>query len=68
MNLMKVNLSAENGFILSISDDAKPFDPTQTVSKGRGIANIKSRSALIEAEVIWVQNKSVGTEFLLYKK
>ncbi len=65
---MTVDLSEENGFILNISDDGTPFNPTDTVSKGRGIANIKSRAALIEADVSWLQNKSIGTEFILSKK
>jgi len=62
---MKVDLS-EEVFILSISDDGTPFSPTtDTAHKGRGIANIKSRAALIEAEVDWLQNESHGTEFSL---
>ncbi len=62
---MKVNLS-EEVFILSISDDGTPFKPvTDSAYKGRGIANIKSRAALIEAEVDWLQNESEGTEFSL---
>jgi streptogramin lyase/two-component sensor histidine kinase len=65
---MKVDLSEQNEFMVSIKDNGTPFNPTNIVSKGRGINNIRSRSSLIEAEVNWVQNESCGTEFLLTKK
>ena len=38
------------------------------VPKGRGIANIKSRAALIEADVFWTRSESGGTIFSLAKK
>jgi signal transduction histidine kinase len=62
---MKVEVSDENKFNLKISDDGTPFNPTDAVHKGRGIANIKNRAALIEAEVDWIPTETVGTEFLL---
>jgi signal transduction histidine kinase/ligand-binding sensor domain-containing protein len=62
---MKVEISDENKFMLKISDDGTPFNPIDAVHKGRGIANIKNRAALIEAEVDWIPTETVGTEFWL---
>lgn len=64
---MNIEISNEKQFILQISDDGKFFAPAQNSSKGRGIGNIRSRAALIEAEVFWVENDTSGTTFNLSK-
>lgn len=64
---MKTEVSTEKEFLLTIEDDGKFFDPEKIVSKGRGIGNIKSRAALIEAEISWRENESGGTIFQLKK-
>lgn len=64
---MSVEISPENEFILQISDNGTPFDPSEKSLNGRGISNIKSRAALIEAEVFWQQNETGGTSFQLWK-
>ncbi|MET0751804.1 MAG: two-component regulator propeller domain-containing protein [Pyrinomonadaceae bacterium] len=65
---MKIDASEENEFILSIEDDGSFFSPNENTPKGRGIANIKSRAALIKAEILWQEIESGGTQFLLLKK
>lgn len=64
---MKTEVSPEKEFLLTIEDDGTFFDPEKIVSKGRGIGNIKSRAALIEAEISWRENESGGTIFELKK-
>lgn len=62
---MRVEFSSENEFILRIEDDGTFFDPEKIISKGRGIANINSRAALINAEASWRESEPQGTMFLL---
>lgn len=64
---MTVEISDENQFILQISDDGKFFAPAENNSKGRGIGNILSRAALVEAEVSWKEGETGGTHFSLRK-
>lgn len=64
---MKVAVLFENEFVLSIEDDGKFFNPEKTVAKGRGISNIKSRAALIEAEIKWRKSATDHTVFQLHK-
>ena len=64
---MKIEISAENEFILSISDNGTPFAPAAKTTRGRGISNVKSRAALIKAEVFWRTNETGNTLFELRK-
>lgn len=64
---MKIEISAENEFVLMIEDDGVFFDPAKIISKGRGIANIKSRAALVKADILWRENAAAGTTFQLKK-
>ncbi len=64
---MRVSVSGENGFRLEIEDDGKSFEPKTAMKKGRGLSNIKSRAALIKAEVAWRKLSDGGTLFTLYK-
>ena len=65
---MRVSESAENDFTLEIEDDGKVFEPQNFKQKGRGLTNIKSRAALIEAEAVWQTSDKGGTVFRLHKK
>lgn len=65
--LMNIEIAGGDKFTLSISDDGTPFAPSENKAKGRGIANIKSRAALIEAEVSWQKIEIGGTLFILWK-
>jgi signal transduction histidine kinase len=64
---MRIDISESGKFILSIEDDGKAFHPTANTSKGRGITNIKSRIALIDAEAEWQESETGGTIFKLQK-
>ncbi len=64
---MKIDVSAENEFVINIEDDGKYFNPVEISRAGRGINNIKSRAALIEADIVWEKAESGGTLFQLNK-
>ena len=64
---MTIDISAENEFILNIEDDGTAFIPQQIAIKGRGIANIKSRAALLKAEIVWRESDAKNTIFELRK-
>ena len=65
---MRVFGSLEQGFTLEIEDnDSNGFDPKRAARTGRGLSNIKSRAALIKAEVAWEKLPGGGTLFTLYK-
>ena len=64
---MHIEISPEASFVLLIKDDGTTFNPNKISSKGRGIANIKSRAALIEAEIEWRESDGGGTIFTLKK-
>ncbi len=65
---MRVSDSIENGLTLEIEDNGKDFEPKSAMKKGRGLSNIKSRAALIKAEVDWKKLSDGGTVFTLYKQ
>jgi signal transduction histidine kinase/ligand-binding sensor domain-containing protein len=65
---VKIDVSNENEFVLSIEDDGVSFNPNDIKQKGRGITNIKSRAALIDAEIMWQAGKNKGMQFFLRKK
>jgi signal transduction histidine kinase/ligand-binding sensor domain-containing protein len=65
---LAVNASDEDGFILTIEDDGRNFDPRdKKMKQGRGLANIRARASLIDAEVSWRRSQSGGTLFTLRK-
>ena len=63
---MHIEVTAENEFILTIKNDGDPFDLSAVVKKGRGIANIRSRAALIRSDIAW-QTNGTTTTFRLRK-
>lgn len=65
---MKTDVTANGEFVLTIDDDGEPFDASQAVVRGRGITNIRSRAALIDADITWLTNEKGGTTFRLRKK
>ncbi len=65
---MLIEISTVNEFVMSIEDDGTFFDAENIASKGRGIANIKSRTALIKAKIYWHQRETKGTVFQLKKQ
>ncbi len=63
-----VKTSDEGEFLLTLEDDGRDFDPkTRKTKQGRGLANIRARASLIEAEVNWKNRKGGGTQFTLCK-
>jgi ligand-binding sensor domain-containing protein/two-component sensor histidine kinase len=53
---------------LTLVDDGSGFDPRdKKAGLGRGVANIRARASLIEADVSWKRNPSGGTIFTLQK-
>jgi signal transduction histidine kinase len=63
-----VQTSTEGEFLLTLEDDGRDFDPkTGKIKQGRGLANIRARASLIEAEVNWSKRAGGGTRFTLCK-
>jgi signal transduction histidine kinase len=65
---LTVNTSDEEGFVLTIEDNGHGLDPRDKKRKqGRGLANIRARASLIDADVSWRKGQSGGTLFTLRK-
>ncbi|MEP6788072.1 MAG: ATP-binding protein, partial [Acidobacteriota bacterium] len=62
---MDVELSEDKQFLLTIRDNGKPFQPDGNSTKGRGIANIRSRANLINAKIAWDERPEGGNIFSL---
>jgi protein-histidine pros-kinase len=66
---MTVNAAKDGMFELKIEDNGSGFDAKETKKKpGRGVANIRARASMIEAEVSWARRDGGGTVFELNKK
>jgi signal transduction histidine kinase/ligand-binding sensor domain-containing protein len=64
-----VRLDDAGDFTLALEDDGAGFDAkNKKALKGRGIAGIRARATLIEAEVEWQRRDGGGTVFVLRKK
>lgn len=63
--IMTVRCSDEGDFNLTIEDDGGVFDGPGNKSDGRGLANMRARASLIEAEISWQNREEGGTEFTL---
>nr|MBA3320515.1 ATP-binding protein [Pyrinomonadaceae bacterium] len=66
---LAVEIDAEAGeFRLTLEDDGRSFDARDPKTHtGRGLANIRARASLIEAEVAWDRRREGGTRFTLRK-
>ncbi|HEY0407805.1 MAG TPA: two-component regulator propeller domain-containing protein [Pyrinomonadaceae bacterium] len=65
---LHVMSGADESFIFRIEDNGKEFEPRERKRKGgRGLANIRARASLIEAEVAWSKRAGGGTVFTLRK-
>jgi signal transduction histidine kinase len=66
---MSANVPEANAFELMIEDDGCGFDGTEVKKKpGRGVANIRARASMIDAEVDWRKRDGSGTVFRLQKR
>jgi signal transduction histidine kinase/ligand-binding sensor domain-containing protein len=63
---MVVQVSPQGDFELTIDDNGNEFDPAKGNSQeGRGLANMRARASLIEAEISWAKREGGGTVFTL---
>jgi len=63
---MVVKSSPDGDFELTIDDNGSEFDPAKGNSQeGRGLANMRARASLIEAEIAWAKREGGGTVFTL---
>ncbi|HEY9232210.1 MAG TPA: hypothetical protein VIS78_08685, partial [Blastocatellia bacterium] len=61
-------IDAEGALLIELTDDGCGFAASRTNGKaGRGLANIRSRASLIDAEVRWTPRAEGGTRFTLRK-
>ena len=66
---MSVNAADDGTLALEIEDDGRGFDARAIKKKpGRGVANIRARASMIDAEVAWVQREGGGTVFRLLSR
>ncbi|MDX6444864.1 MAG: hypothetical protein QOH71_1938 [Blastocatellia bacterium] len=66
---MSITVTEAGVFDLQIEDDGRGFDRSATRKKpGRGVANIRARASMIDAEVDWAKREGGGTVFSLHRK
>ena len=66
---LRVRLNDAGDFLLTLSDDGRGFDvDNRRALKGRGLAGIRARASLIEADAEWTRREGGGTVFVLRKK
>jgi signal transduction histidine kinase/ligand-binding sensor domain-containing protein len=66
---MRVRLDEAGDFTLTLEDDGAGFDPSnRRALKGRGLAGIRARASLIEADADWHAREGGGTVFTLRKR
>lgn len=66
---LRVHLDDAGDFLLKLSDDGHGFDAdNKRALKGRGLAGIRARTSLIEAEAGWSRREGGGTVFTLRKR
>ncbi|MDT7542187.1 MAG: hypothetical protein QOE33_2091 [Acidobacteriota bacterium] len=66
---LSVHLSLAGQLTLTLEDDGRAeFDPHERrARRGRGLASIRDRASLIDAEVFWERRDTGGTRFTLRK-
>jgi signal transduction histidine kinase/ligand-binding sensor domain-containing protein len=66
---MIVNASPSGDFLLQLRDNGEDFDPLEQKNvRGRGLANMRARASLIDAEISWEKVDGAGTVFTLQLK
>jgi signal transduction histidine kinase/ligand-binding sensor domain-containing protein len=66
---MSIAVTGASVFDLQIEDDGRGFDRSAPRKKpGRGVANIRARASMIDAEVDWAKREGGGTVFSLHRK
>ena len=65
---MSATLSDAHQFELQIEDDGRGFDEGEAKKRsGRGVANIRARASMIDADTQWIKRSTGGTLFRLVK-
>lgn len=62
---MFVNSAAPGDFSLRLEDNGRSFESQPTNSEGRGLANMRARAGLIDAQIRWAPREGGGTVFTL---
>ena len=65
---MFVNSSPEGDFSLRIEDNGCSFESQPKNSEGRGLANMRARAGLIDANIAWQPRAGGGTVFTLGRR
>ena len=66
---MSAGIAGGNQFELRIEDDGRGYDEADArKNSGRGVANIRTRASMIDADVSWTKRNGGGTVFGLTKK
>ncbi|HEX5833753.1 MAG TPA: two-component regulator propeller domain-containing protein, partial [Pyrinomonadaceae bacterium] len=65
---MFVNSSPEGDFSLRIEDNGCSFESQPKNSEGRGLANMRARAGLIDANIAWQPREGGGTVFTLGRR
>jgi hypothetical protein len=66
---MRISLGPDGDFEMKLDDDGRGFTPrAEAIAAGRGLANIRSRASLIDAEAEWRARPGGGTVFSLRKR
>jgi len=66
---MSAGIAAGNQFQLRIEDDGRGYDEADArKNSGRGVANIRTRASMIDADASWTKRNGGGTVFELTKK
>ena len=66
---MSAMVTDGNVFELAIEDDGRGFDRSEAKKNpGRGVANIRARASMIDADVDWRKRDGGGTVFTLHKE
>ena len=66
---MTVEASPGGDFLLQLKDNGRDFDPGEQKNlEGRGLANMRARASLIDAEISWEKSPEGGTVFTLQLK
>ncbi len=64
---LELQTMSPGALTMTIEDDGAFFSPEAGQIAGRGLANIRARAALIEADVVWARSAAGGTLFTLNK-
>jgi len=62
---MAVTSPANGDFVLQLEDNGRAFDMNHKNAEGRGLANMRARAGLIDAQISWQPRDAGGTIFIL---